>query len=622
MAKFEFARRRSIMTTLVAVVSTGVWLRSSLAGAGAETPEPARPASVLIAGGGGVEFSAERYLRHITLLAHDRLKGRDTGSSGIDIAAGYIAGQFTDIGLKPGGTDGSYFHEFKLNFGGKLADSASLSFSGVEVPQLSPGQNWTAPGWSAEGTFSGDVVFVGYGIIHPEKNHGDYAGVDVKGKVAFMVRREPAAWRSEGGSFSRHSWFATKVGLAREKGAVGVIFVNQATEQADSLSGSAMDRANYRLPAVQVKREVADALFKAAGMDSLAAVQQKLDAGTTCSQLMGTIRVNGAIAFEGTPARNIIGLLPGTGPNADEYVIIGAHYDHIGEQGGQIHNGADDNASGTAGVIEVARAMAATPGRNRSAMFITFSGEERGLLGSAQFCADPTVPLDRIIAMLNMDMIGRLADTHENMLAIQGLGTGDCFKEIVDRHAKAMNFDFLPDDSARGPSDHASFYNAGIPSLFFFTGIHPDYHQPGDDTPKINAIGGANVAHLVYNIALDLVNRPARPVFARVDSAPDIFRGQRPGAASGARPRAVLGVVPAPDDGQRGWLIASVSPDMPAAKAGMKDGDRIIRIGERAVNNLADYLKAIEDKKPGDEIEITVLRGTEETRLKATLTSS
>ncbi|MCC7290961.1 MAG: M28 family peptidase [Phycisphaerales bacterium] len=572
-------------------------------------------------GAAAIDFSAERYHAHINLLASDLLKGRDTGSDGIDIAAGYIAGQFAAIGLQPGGTDGTYFQEFTLNLGGKMKDTTTLTFSGAELPALSRGTNWTAYGWSSQGAFEGDVVFVGYGIVNPEKNYDDYAGVDVKGKIAFMLRREPAGWRAEGGpGFSRHSWFGSKANLAKEKGAVGMIVVNQATEDQDTLGGSARSGENYEISAVQVKREVADALLKAAGMEPLADVQKKLDAGTNGSKPLGAIHAAGAVEFEGLPARNVIGVLPGTGPNADEYVVIGAHYDHVGEQGGQIHNGADDNASGTSGVIEVARAMALTPGRNRSLLFMTFTGEEKGLLGSAQYCRTPTVPIEKIACMMNMDMIGRFSSEEtqaDNHLWVEGLGTGDSFKAIVDRQTKACGFEaYNPDESARGPSDHASFYEAGVPSLFFFTGLHPDYHQPGDDAPKINAVGGANIARLVYNIALELANPPARPVFARVDTPARISLGQGQG---GGRPRVFLGIVPGEDDGKKGWLISGVSAGGPAEKGGMKAGDRIVAVNGQDVNNLGEYRKSVEGKKGGDEVEVKVLRGTEALTLKLTL---
>lgn len=572
----------------------------------------------------GVEFTAARYHQHVEVLAHDLLRGRDTGSDGIDIAAGYLAGQFASIGLKPGGPDGTYFQDFTLSLGGKVLESTTLTITGAEAPALARGETWTPFGWSSQGSFSGDLVFVGYGVTNPEKNYDDYAGVEVSGKIVFMLRREPASFRAEGAespAFSRFSWFASKARLAKEKGAVAMIVTNQATEDADVLPGSAMDGQNYGIPAVQVKREVAEALLKAAGMEPLAEVQRKLDGGLTRSQAMPGVSASGQIAFEGTSARNVLGVLPGTGLNADEYIVIGAHYDHIGDSRGAINNGADDNASGTAGVIEVARAMALTPNRNRSLLFMGFTAEERGLLGSAHFCANPTVPVEKIVAMLNMDMIGRLSDdsaNDQNHLYIQGLGTGDVFKDLVARQSKACGFmQFNPDDSARGPSDHASFNNVGVPSLFFFTGLHEDYHAPGDDTPKINVDGGARIARLVYEIGLELANADKRPVFARVDTPADIRRGSV-GSRTGTRgPR--LGIMPGADDGKKGYPVARVLAGMPAEKAGMKEGDRILRIGDAEVNGQQDLVRAIEGKRAGDELEVRILRGTEEMTLRIIL---
>jgi len=575
------------------------------------------------AGMASVDFSAERYLAHIAVLAHDQLKGRDTGSDGIDIAAGYMAGQFAAIGIKPGGDEGTYFQEFEYVINGKPKDTTTLALSGGETPTLSRGQDWVPYGWSAQGTFEGDVVFAGYGISNPDKNYDDYAGLEVMGRIVLVIRQEPPGWGTGDAGptgMSRHAWLSTKATLAKQKGAAGIIVVNKVTEESDQLSGSARGGGGATgMPAMQIKREVADGILKAGGSPPLGELQAKLDLGTPASQALSGVRASGRIEFDSVTARNVIGMLPGTGPNADEYIVIGGHYDHVGEQGGAIHNGADDNASGTAGVLEIARAMSLTPGRNRSLLFMGFTAEERGLIGSAHYCAHPTVPVEKIAAMINMDMIGRLSDDpaqERNHLYIQGLGTGDRFKELAERHSKACGFStFRPDDSARGPSDHASFYNAGIPSLFFFTGLHEDYHAPGDDTPKVNAVGGARIARLAYEMGLELANAPARPVFARVDTPADIGRSGVPGRGS----RVLLGVSGGEDDGKKGWPVGNVLSGMPAEKAGIKDGDRIIKVDLADVNTRADYIRAVAEKKPGDEITVRVLRGAEEIEMKVIL---
>ena len=560
-------------------------------------------------------FQVEQYHSHIALLAHDELKGRGTGHYGIDLAAGYIAGQLASFGLQPGGPDGTYFQEYTITVRPQLQDDTSLSFDGVQIA-LTLRDDFLPFGFSSTGSFKGDVVFVGYGTTNEEKSHDDYAGIDVQDKVVLMLRREPPAWQADG--WTSNAQFTTKVALAIEHGAAAVIIVNQdpGEDGRDVLMPFRMRAASTQsIPVIHLKRSSADAILTAAGLASLSALQQKLDGGTTVSAELAGVTAQGNVSIKSNDmlARNVIGVLPGMGPNADEYIVFGAHYDHLGQRRGQIHNGADDNASGTAGVIEVARALSQTPYRNRSVICMTFSGEEIGLKGSKYFASTPTVAIEQIKAMLNMDMIGRLSDEHANMLAIQGLGTGDSFHELVDRHTSAMDIAFLPDESAKGPSDHDSFYRAGVPSLFFFTGVHSDYPRPGADTEKINFQGGTDIARLVYNIGLDLINVRQGPVYAKVDARANIFRSS-PGAAGNSRNEVVMGIMPDFEDAsdKKGWRIATVMPNGPAAVAGMKSGDRILKIGETAIAAFEDYLNATRGKKPGDVVNVTLLRGEAE----------
>jgi len=304
----------------------------------------------------------------------------------------------------------------------------------------------------------------------------------------------------------------------------------------------------------------------------------------------------------------------------DEYVVIGAHYDHVGIQHGEVYNGADDNASGTAGVIELAWALTDVPDRDRSVVFMAFSGEETGLHGSRYFVENPTVESDSIAAMLNMDMIGRLSKNDDtNILAIQGLGTGESFEEIVDRRAKEMGLKYLSEQSAQGPSDHASFYHGGIPALFFCTGVHEDLHQPTDDIEKINVEGALKIIELVSNITLDLVNAEDAPAFAEVKGRANLM-----GHGMSMQPRVVMGVMPDMEDhsDEPGWRVARVFPGTGAASAGMKPGDRVLRIDGETIDGLADYRAATRDKNPGDVVKVTVLRGEKELTLDVTLSGT
>lgn len=558
-----------------------------------------------------VVVSPDDYLAHISLLAHDELGGRGMGSHGIDLAAGYIAGHFAAVGIEPGGPDGTYFQEFTLRVSAKLLDDTHLEFEGADITAALH-DDFTPFSFSSKGDIDGDLVFVGYGITNPDQEHDDYADIDVEGKVVLMLRREPADWDSW---YTRHSRFRSKVSLAADHGVAAVLIANRdpGADGNDPLEGFDEGAGDYGLPAMHIRREIADALLAAGGLGSLTDLQTQLnEEGANVSAAVDGVHVHGTVALETTEiiARNVIGVLPGNGPNADEYVVIGAHHDHLGVTRGQINNGADDNASGVAGMIEIARAMAHTKKRDRSIIFIGFTAEEKGMVGSKHYVDHPTVPLESIIAMINLDMIGRFDESSDqNHLGIHGLATGDSFKSIVNRNGKAVGFaGYQGDDSALGPSDHASFYRAGIPALFFFTGVHEDYHRPSDDTPKINAKAAARVADFAYHVALDIANGGDAPEYVEVTQ-----RARIPGRGPRGN-RVRIGFMPDFQDESEvpGVLVGRVSPGSGAAKAGMQDGDRIIKIADKKIDSMMDFRPTLKDNKPGDVVEVTVLRdGTE-----------
>lgn len=565
------------------------------------------------------ETIGDRYYAHVELLSHDDLEGRGTGSDGIDLAAGYIAGQFAAMGIQPGGPNGTYFQQFSTNRSVKLGDDSKLAFEGCDI-EAELKTDFTPFGFSAKGDFSGDLAFVGYGIRSKSAGFDDYVDIDVDGKVVLMLRREPSDFSSD--DDVRHANFSTKIKLAKENGAVAVMITDRDPDS-DTLMRFRGGGRDNGLPAIHVTRDLADRLLRAGGLASLEDLQGNLDLkGMTVSAVLDGVRANGTVNFKVNEmvARNVVGVLPGNGDHADEYVVIGGHYDHLGKRGDTIFNGADDNASGTAGVIEVARLFAHMPHRQRSLIFMAFTGEEIGLRGSRHFAQNPTVDVESIVAMLNMDMIGRLrGDTEETRLAIQGLGTGDSFEKIVERHTAELAIPYTPDSSAKGPSDHASFYAVGIPSLFFFTGIHEDYHQAGDDVEKINIDGAVQVIDLVFRIATDIVNADDNPQFAEVDQPAIINRGPGGPRAGGV----VMGIMPDMEDdsGLPGWRVGRVFPGGGAEKSGMKEGDRILSVAGVTITGFGDYRKATGDKKPGDVVDVIVRRGKDEVTLKVELTA-
>lgn len=316
------------------------------------------------------------------------------------------------------------------------------------------------------------------------------------------------------------------------------------------------------------------------------------------------------------PVKNVIGLLEGNGPLKDETIVIGAHFDHLGYGGEgslaphsmEIHNGADDNASGTAGLLELARRL----GRReqplpRSILFLAFTGEERGLLGAEEYVKNPLVPLERTVAMLNMDMIGRLDG---DKLTVFGTGTSTRWNELVDALSEPLNLKIAKKPEGFGPSDHSAFYAKKIPVLHLFTGTHSDYHRPGDDWDKINVEGMDRIVTLMEQLTLDVAMQETRPDYLEVKGTASIER-------TGSRP--YFGSIPDFGTEAEGYAIQGVSPDSPAEKGGLKGGDVIVEFGGNRIGGLDDFDLALRKFSPGEQVEIVVLRKGERVTVKVTL---
>jgi Peptidase family M28/PDZ domain/PA domain len=375
------------------------------------------------------------------------------------------------------------------------------------------------------------------------------------------------------------------------------------------------------IPVVQLSVTAANRVLKAATGKSLdefeAAINRDLKPRST---VLDGWKADGATTIKRSEVevKNVIGVLEGAGPHADETVVIGAHYDHLGRGGSgsgsllesshEIHNGADDNASGTCALIELARHFGHQAKRlPRRLVFITFTGEEEGLIGSLHYVRDPVFPLAKTVAMLNLDMVGRL---REDTLTVYGLGTGKHFKELVERTTTARHFKLIPKPEGFGPSDHTSFYAKKIPVLFFFTGTHPDYHRPTDDWQKINIPGMDRIVDLVEEIATTIVTAPERPDYFEVNGLGTVDRG-------GSRP--YFGSIPDFSSEKSGYSISGVAPDSPADRAGLKGGDRIIQMGDRKITGLDDFDLVLRRFSAGDEIPVVAIRGGKTIRLKVTL---
>ncbi len=575
-----------------------------------------------------------RFQAHIDYLASDTLEGRGVGSQGIELAATYIAEQFDLIGLEPAGEDDTYFQTFQMTLKRTLTDPGKLSWTGDTVERRQA-VDFIPFNFSSDEAFSAPVVFCGYGAVAPEKEHDDFVHLDLEGKVALILRGEPPSWADEDGDLSRHAMFREKVYNAKDRGAVGVLIVNRAPAagEADELMEFRAHGADaYGIPAFHVKRSMVAAMLAAAGMESLGELQDRLDAGKYASAALPHVEASGQATFEKVSAatRNVLGTLRGEGALADEVVVVGAHYDHLGirepmmrefkagklvKSSGepQIHNGADDNASGTSGLIEVARLLATGARPLRSILFVAFTAEETGLHGSKHYVEHPTVPIERTVAMLNMDMIGRM-EPGSNELLVFGARCGKEFTGILEQAAKGVGLRIGPSADTGGRSDHAPFVRRQIPSMHFFTGFNSDYHKPSDDSDKINAKAGAKVVTLIGRTAYALGTLEARPEFVEVGSESE------PAATGTPSYRVVMGIAPGyVDDGKPGMGVDGVNSEGPADLAGMKTGDRIIRISSKEVANIYDYMAATRNSDPGDTVDVVVLRDGKELTLHVTL---
>jgi hypothetical protein len=474
------------------------------------------------------DIDADRLLDHIKYLASDDLKGRAAGSPELERAADYIAQQFKAIGLKPGGDDGTWFQPFELVAGVNVGAGNSLVISdkgrsvrfsiGSTYYPLSavPNDSPTIPSEQDEKL---PLVFAGYGLAAPERNYDDYAGVNVNGKAVLIFSHEPQENDPNsplnGNRPMPQTTLYQKAAVAHGLGARVLIVVGDPTHTMDQglyhTFEEVPDLDEAGLPVLRVRRAEMQPLLDMWALDSLAR-QIDLDLRPRSRALKdATIDYTEFLARNRKTVRNVVGVLPGSDPSkAREAIVVGAHYDHVGlggrlsmtpERAGEIHNGADDNASGTASVIEVARAAMGQRTRfPRTLIFVTFAGEERGLLGSMHYVASPPVSMGETIAMLNLDMVGR----SRGSVDVSGLDGAAIKADLMAAAQAAGNIDIKQEGPGAGRSDDSSFLAARVPAVNFFTGFHPDYHRPTDDWQKIDKAGTARVAALALEFAARL----------------------------------------------------------------------------------------------------------------------
>ncbi len=596
----------------------------------------------------------DRLQKDIFFLASPECEGRGIETKGIQKAADYVAETFQKAGLKPAAKDGTYFQPFTILMSAKLGKPTALTLSGPDDAKKEPkiGVEYSPMGFSPTGKAAGDLVFAGYGISAPDIKYDDYDGLNVEGKIVVILRRSPR-YGVKGekrfdtsvpdGEDSNHAAFVSKIEAAEKHKVAGLIIVNDSTAagkndpimQYDARMTSGV---TAKFPVLFMKREVFDEILASGKHKSLKEIEEAI----TDKLKPQSFEVKGwkadsevTVARDEIKAKNVVGVLEGAGPLKDETLVIGAHYDHVGyglwgstggkAAAGKIHYGADDNASGTTGLMELARRFGAQKNRQgRRIVFIAFSGEERGLLGSQHYCKEPLYPLDKTAAMLNMDMIGRTKPVpvdhfglfeKKDRLLVYGTGTGDYFNGLVDTATKKFDFKVTKLEGGTGPSDHDSFYRKGVPVLFMYTGLHPEYHKPTDVPEKINVTGLKKVTDYVEMLAENLVTRDTRPKYLVVKGTPG------DPTAPESRPMGPrLGFAPGNYEGETaGVLVDSVSPGGVAEAAGMKDGDFIIEIAGKPTPNITAYMTAMAAQKLGTTIDVVVERKGKKLTLKAEL---
>jgi hypothetical protein len=574
------------------------------------------------------QISPDRYLSHVKDLASDRFKGRGNDMPELQEAAKYMAAQFKACGLKP--VNGSYFEPFRATVGTVLGQHNTLLLTVKDaVKSYASGADWTPLGISDPGNASGQVVFAGYGITADEYKYDDYARLDVKGKIVMVLRHEPQEQDEKslflGREFTRHAGIVEKAVNARMHGAVAMILVNDPLSHPDDGDplmkiDSLMGPETLGLLAIQVKREVADAMLAAAGkkLEDLEAAIDK-DLSNQSRELPAKLEMNVDVARNTRELQNVVGLLPGGDPALrDQIIVIGAHYDHLGlgqrnslapQLAGQIHYGADDNASGAAGVIELACDMAEHAQQlKRSVLFVSFAGEELGLLGSAAYTRSPLFPLDKTSTMINLDMIGRVKD---RKIYIGGVGTAAEFRALLEAENKEVKLTLEFSSGGYGGSDHTSFTAKQVPVLFFFSGLHSDYHRPTDTWDKIDAKDAADVLRLAERVAMRLDAEPSPPQFVRVAEP------SAPAGVGGGGYGAWFGSVPDFGEIENGVRFADIREGSPAAAAGLKAGDILVEFAGTPIKNLYDFTYVLQNHKPGEEVTVVVLRGEKKEKVTA-----
>ena len=563
------------------------------------------------------DITQEEIMGHIRYLSHPNREGRYPGSRGSKDAISYMIKKLKSFGVQPG-FKGSFTQPFDIKTGIDLGEKNHLF---LNTDTLSVGTDYIPISFSSNGSFGGEVVFAGYGfnISEENTNWNDYRDVDVENKWVIVMRNNPERGNQHS-LYYPHSTLHKKMLVARDAGAAGIIFISQIEDAGLFPLEHIPGYKNVGIPAIHLSNEIADKLFEKFDW-SRKTIQKKMNTSlsSVAFEMKKTIiEANVDLIPINARGANVVGLIrSGNRKHRDEYIIVGAHFDHIGMGGigsgsrmpdkKLLHPGADDNASGTAGLLELAQKLSSYKSKlKRSILLVAFDAEEKGLLGSKHFIENPSVELKNIITMINMDMIGRMEDS---TATVGGVGTSPLFENLLDSLKENRPFNLIMNKPGFGPSDHASFYAQNIPVLFFFSGFHDDYHTPADTWKLINLNGEKHILDLIYDTVYHLSRLKYRPIF--LESGP-----KQPQVAAPARFTITLGIMPSYTSNKEGLEIDAISKvDGPAAKAGMKKGDVIKSINGKMVKDIYEYMERLSQLRSGITVPIIIDRNGENLKI-------
>ncbi|MFL2989971.1 MAG: M28 family peptidase [Candidatus Neomarinimicrobiota bacterium] len=588
---------KSLLSTILVIIIVGLcffWFRQ--AGPGLN---------------GTSDISEKDIMKHIRFLSDDKRAGRYPGTRGSKDVIAYLINQLKSYGVQPAGEGSSFKQTFSILDSVKIGRNNSLK---INDRPLNIEKDYIPLWFSGNSSVSAEVVFAGYGInlITDSLVWNDYKDLNVDGKWVMVMRHSPER-ENPHSVYAPHSDLHKKMIEARDRGAAGIIFISQVEDSTLIPFKYIPGYSKSGIPAIQIDNEVADNILNSVG-SSRKIIQDKMNNNLKPESFkISNIKISANVELKNIYSRaaNVIGKIVSRNHKyRDEYVIIGAHFDHLGYGGpgsgslkpdtNAIHNGANDNASGTAGLIELAHKLQNNRQLlKRSILLIGFDAEERGLLGSKYFIQNPTVEKSNIVTMINMDMIGKMKDS---TVVIGGVGTSPIFEKILDSLSIDSGLKFEFNQAGYGPSDHASFYSENIPVLFFFTGDYDNnYHLPEDDWQSINLKGERQILNVIHNLVIDISRQNLKPSFT--------LAGPKKQQTQRNNNKIKLGIIPHYGGTIDGLKIDKIyDPNGPAARAGIRSGDIIKSINKKPVKDIYEYMKRIKDLKKGQSVSMDIKR--------------